>query len=192
MFRNARIETARTRLRPFTMADLAVFREIAGQEEVLEFLPDDRMTPAEAKGLLQWLIACYDEDTLERLVKFSLPIALRETGEVVGWVGLGPLDFDVAAIEIYFVISRAHWGKGYATEAARALLGYGFTVLGLPRVVGVVDRRNGASVRVLEKAGLRYERTVEGLPDAYRSYEGHLLYALTADEWTRRRLGSER
>jgi RimJ/RimL family protein N-acetyltransferase len=61
-------------------------------------------------------------------------------------------------IEEAYLLDRACWGQGLASEAAGAALRYGFETLGLPRIVGVALPANGASCRVLEKIGLRFER----------------------------------
>ena len=86
----------------------------------------------------------------------------RGTDRVLGACWLGPLHEKWCAalgwgaeIELGYRYARAHWGKGYATEAARAMLGRGFGELGLRRVVGIVDVRNTASERVLRKLGMR-------------------------------------
>ena len=177
-FISVHIETPRILLRPFGEDDLAAFARIAQQDEVLAFLPEsDRMSAAELEEVFSWLIECYRTNTLERIRKFTLPIVLKETGEVAGWCGLGPLDYDEAEIEIFFVVAREHWGKGLATEAARALLGYAFDVLGLRRVVAVADPRNRASVAVIEKLGMRFEGVARGLGAEHGAYEGHLQYA---------------
>jgi ribosomal-protein-alanine N-acetyltransferase len=175
--RNLPIEGERVVLRPFTIANLDVFRTIASREQVLEYLPEsDRMTPEELAGVLRWLIRCYDTNTPLRIEKLSLAAVDRSSGEIVGWWGLGPLEFDESETEIYFVMSPEHWGRGLATESARALLEYALGELGLPRVVAVVDPENVASVRVVEKLGMHRERTVRGLSEAHGDYEGHSLY----------------
>jgi ribosomal-protein-alanine N-acetyltransferase len=183
VFADVHIETDRLLLRPFTMRDLEAFRTIASQEAILEFLPrSDRMTAEQMKAVLAWLIECYDVNTPERIVKFTLPVVLRDSAEVVGWCGLGPLELDESETELYFVISTEHWGKGFATEAAGALLKYALGTLGVPRVVAVVDPRNGASIRVIEKLGMRRERVVRGLSTEHSDYEEHVLYSIHATD----------
>lgn len=192
MFADARIETPRILLRPFDAGDLPAFKSIASQEEVLRFLPEgDRMTPEEMEEVFRWLIRCYKENTPERIKKFTLPIVLKRTGEIVGWCGIGPLDFDESETEIFFIVSRDRWGQGFATEAARALLDYAFERLGIRRIVAVVDPANRGSVRVIEKLGMAFERTVKGLAEDHRDYEGHSLYALEASVRTPRALTQE-
>lgn len=184
MFAGARIETPRLHLRPFTREDLGAFRQIAGQEEVLSYLPDsDRMNHEEMKATLDWLIECYRENTPEKIRKFTLPIVLKSSGEIAGWCGIGPLEFDEAETEIYFLISHRYWGQGLATEATRALLEYAFAKLGLQRIVAVIDPANHASTRVVEKLGMRPEGPVRGLASIHNHYEGHILYELKANEY---------
>ncbi|MSR60370.1 MAG: N-acetyltransferase [Planctomycetaceae bacterium] len=67
--------------------------------------------------------------------------------------------------EIGYRLARPHWGRGYATEAARALRDYGFGTLSLARLIALIDPRNAASIRVAEKIGLRYEKDV--MPEGY-------------------------
>lgn len=63
-------------------------------------------------------------------------------------------------IEVGYRLGRAHWGRGYATEAVIAVRDYSFNVLGLPRLVALVDPMNVASIRVAKKAGMHFEREV--------------------------------
>jgi ribosomal-protein-alanine N-acetyltransferase len=179
MFRDVYIETERLFLRPFTVGDYETFESIASQSEVLRFLPDDdRMTPEQLKAVLDWLIRCYDENTPARIHKFTLPILLKDTGGIVGWCGLGPLEFDESETEIYFILSKHHWGRGIATEAARALLDYAFCSIGLKRIVAVVDPRNVASVRVIEKLGMTREGVLTAPRARERGYGRHVLYSI--------------
>ena len=185
LFTDAWIETPRLLLRPFAQPDVSAFIDIASQEEVLEFLPSgDRMTREELEDVFAWLLECYKTNAVDRIRKLTLPVILKETGDIVGWCGLGPLEYDQLQTELYFVIGREHWGKGIATEAARALLGYAFGALGLDRVVAVSDPRNQASIRVLRKLGMNEEGVVRDLPAEHHDYEGHAQYSITAGDWS--------
>jgi ribosomal-protein-alanine N-acetyltransferase len=184
-FTDVKLETARVLLRPFEERDWPAFAEIASKDAVLEFLPaNDRMTRDQLQNVFAWLRECYNRNTVDRIEKFTLPVILKQTGEVVGWCGLGPLEYDESQIEVYFVIDPEQWGKGLATEAAAALLEYAFEVLRLGRVVAVADPRNGASIRVLRKLGMKEEGVVQDLPAEHRDYEGHLWYSMTAETWS--------
>jgi len=153
MFSDVLIETRRLTLRPFSKQDIDEFQRIAGQEEILRFLPEsDRMTRNEMEETLEWLISCYRKNTPERILKFTLPIILRHSGDVIGWCGIGPVEFDENETEIFFLISSEYWGNGFATEATEALLTYSFNHLGLMRIVALVDPANPASIGVLKNS----------------------------------------
>ncbi len=74
---------------------------------------------------------------------------------VVGWTGLEYLS-EVGETEIAYLLSKRVWGHGYASEAARAALGFGFESAGLEDIIGLVHQDNIASIRVLKKCGLRF------------------------------------
>lgn len=86
----------------------------------------------------------------------------KRSRQVMGYCGL--FDFaDLggrAEVEIGYRLAQRYWGKGYATEAARAVCDYGFQTLGLSRLVAMIDPANLTSVRVAEKLGMRYEKEV--------------------------------
>lgn len=77
----------------------------------------------------------------------------RASGAVIGQGGLVPISFNGDEIELGYRLGRAHWGKGYATEVARASARHGFDTLGFDRLVAVTYPENAGSRRVLEKAG---------------------------------------
>ena len=77
----------------------------------------------------------------------------RDSGGVVGQGGLVPIEFNGPEIELGYRLGKAHWGKGYASEVARASVAYGFDTLALDELVAVTDPANLASRRVLIKTG---------------------------------------
>jgi RimJ/RimL family protein N-acetyltransferase len=99
----------------------------------------------------------------------------RASGDYVGEVGLQRADVEgEPVVEIGWTLLPAHWGRGYATEAARAALTYGFGTAGLEEIVSFTMVENAASRRVMERIGMAYDRDIEraGLP--------HVLYRLPA------------
>lgn len=97
-----------------------------------------------------------------------------DSGLLIGVAGLKHLD-ELGEVDIGYRLLPRYWNRGLATEAARAAIDYGFRVLHLPRIIGLVDAPHIASIRVLEKCGLEYEKTV-----VYGS-EQVLQYAIAAD-----------
>jgi ribosomal-protein-alanine N-acetyltransferase len=93
----------------------------------------------------------------------------QQTDNVMGVCWLAPmgvkwceaLGITPPAIELGYRFARKHWGRGYATEAAATMLRRGFEELRLPRIGAIVDVRNVASERVLQKIGMRYQRAAE-------------------------------
>jgi [ribosomal protein S5]-alanine N-acetyltransferase len=161
------------------MADLEPLQVIIGDSEVVKYLPEDTMTIGEVQDILTWLIDCYVKNRPERILKFTVAVALKKEGSLIGWCGLGPLEFAPAEIELYYGLAKKYWGKGYATEAGAAILDYGFNTIGLNKIVAVVNPENSASVKVLEKLGMVFSHYVSKLPYSLRFYEGDRLYSLS-------------
>ena len=83
-------------------------------------------------------------------------VVLNETGEVIGWCGLQPIgdeDTPLGRIELGYLIDAAYRGKGYATEACRAILAYAFETLELDQVYARIDRNNEVSMRLAKRLG---------------------------------------
>lgn len=94
----------------------------------------------------------------------------KATNQFVGWAGLKlittPINNRVGYYDLGYRFIKQYWGKGYASEAAKAIVDYGFNRMGLKEIYGMVETGNIASRKVLEKAGLKYLETFEdeGLP----------------------------
>jgi RimJ/RimL family protein N-acetyltransferase len=146
-----RIETARLRLRAFRLADAAEVQRLAGDRQVAEgtALPH----PYEGGMARAWI---WDQ-ALAYAAGSGIDFAIeRADGALAGAAGLA-IDRAGACATLGCWLGRAHWGRGYATEAVRAVLGYGFAVLELERICAPRFRWNAAAARVLEKAGLAQE-----------------------------------
>jgi [ribosomal protein S5]-alanine N-acetyltransferase len=156
---NLHLHTARTTLRPLGGADLEAMHAMWTDEHVRKFLWDDVVITKEtAAGAL----AASADDFSQR--QFGLwAIDDRTTAELVGFCGLRQSEEGDA--ELLYGLLPAWCGKGLATEAARAVLKYAFTSLGLGEVVAATDVPNTASVRVMERLGMQFERrgTLNGL-----------------------------
>ncbi|MBT2395862.1 GNAT family N-acetyltransferase [Streptomyces sp. ISL-100] len=111
----------------------------------------------------------------------------KATGAFLGWFEFRPLADDSAdVVELGYRLGRAAWGRGYATEGARALIEKGFTDLGVQRVTADTMYVNSRSRRVMEKAGLLFVRRWFGeWPDSIDGWEqGDVAYALERSQWT--------
>ena len=93
----------------------------------------------------------------------------KTTGELIGFCGLKYLD-DLGEVDLGYRFQRAFWGRGVATESARAMVDYGFGRLNLERIVGLVEPGHTPSIRVLEKVGMRFDRMVDYRGDRVAQY----------------------
>jgi ribosomal-protein-alanine N-acetyltransferase len=160
------IETARLRLRPFTLDDLDAHARLYAAPEVTRWLADGPWIGPAAHER--------SERTVRRFVAhwrehgFGVwAVEERASGRVIGQCGLNRLDS--GEIEILWALEPATWERGYGTEAAKAALVYAFDVLRLDRVVALARPQNGPSRRIMDKLGLRWERDVDafGAPAVY-------------------------
>ena len=104
--------------------------------------------------------------------KYSFNVTLKETGKHIGWVGIGGVEFDHSIKEIYWLIGRDYQNKGYASEAAAAVLKYGFCVIGLDEIVALCKLENIASKKIMQNIGLMYQGIVENLPQEHDYFNG--------------------
>ena len=87
-------------------------------------------------------------------------LILKQEGRLVGFCGLQPLD-DLPGVEVGWWLAQDQWGQGLATEAARVAVRDGFERIGLARIVSIAQPQNRASIRVMERLGMRYEGDVK-------------------------------
>jgi len=144
------LRTERLELRRFTAADLEPLLDVFGDPAVMRFVGEERR-PLRADGV-RALVAAADAHWDEHGFGL-LAVVERATGRVVGEAGLQLLEAG-PDIELGYTLARAAWSRGYATEAARAVLRWGFAGLRLHRVVAVADPANAASLQVLDKLGM--------------------------------------
>jgi ribosomal-protein-alanine N-acetyltransferase len=150
------LETDRLLLREYVEEDAEAFFKLNTDPEVLRFVPDKALLSVEQarRILLDHPIADYRKYGFGRGA-----CILKRTGEQIGFAGLKYLE-ELGEVDVAFRLMPSHWGLGLATEAALASVRFGFADLGLKQIIGLAMPQNIASVRVLEKTGLRYVETV--------------------------------
>ena len=173
------ITTSRLILRPFTEADVDPMHRILNGEGVLRHFPP---TDPPARDRDQRMISGILKHWEER--GYGLwAVASQSSGELVGRCGLQFLP-DTGEVEVGFILGREFWGLGFATEAARASIQYGFVSVGLERVVGFVHLENQASLRVLEKLAMeRVEQKQFFGMECYRYAVERTSYAIVSASW---------
>ena len=165
------IVTERLRMRPFTHDDAeAGFAALWSDPEIGRWIGGAHGDLAQTRELIDAHLR-----NQERHGFSQWAVEEREGGALVGEVGLQPLEHLGPEIEIGWVIARRAWGRGYATEAARAWLDVAFGPLGLDAVLATVLPQNAASHRVAQRLGMRLaptRRHVHGAEhDIYWAYQ---------------------
>lgn len=147
-----KIETERLILRMWREEDLESYAEMCADPEVMRYLASKPMTKSEAWRNMAMVIGHWH---LRGFGMFA--VEERATRELVGRVGPWLPD-GWPGLEVGWSLRSKFWGRGFATEAARASINYAFTELDQPHVISLIHPENAASIRVAERLG----ETVEG------------------------------
>ena len=175
------IRTERLLLRPLSAGDADALLAYRGRDDVSRYVPFE---PMSRDDILERIAGPWARTELtDEGQSLTLGAQLAGTGQLAGDVVLFWHSREHAGGEIGYVIDPRHGGNGYATEAARALLGLGFNQLGLHRIVARVDERNEPSANVCRRLGMRQEaRLVEN--EMFKGeWSNELDFALLASEW---------
>lgn len=173
------IETPRLLLRGWRESDREPFRRMNADPRVMEFFP--ALLTAEESDAAITRLRLHDEQCA-----FTCWAAeLRETGEFIGFTGLCNVPFEAhftPCVEIGWRLLPEFWGRGLATEAARASAAYGFERLGLPEIVAFTAAGNQRSRRVMEKLGMTHDASEDfqhpQVPEGHW-LRPHVLYRLS-------------
>jgi RimJ/RimL family protein N-acetyltransferase len=165
------LESDRLVFRRLELGDLDSLYALYSDPEVRRYFPEGTLSYEETREELEWFLNGHP-----RHPELGLwATILKDTGRFVGRCGLLPWVIDGRVeVEVAYLLDKAVWGQGLGTEAARAILNYGLTVLRLARLICLIDRDNRASIRVAEKIGMRFEK--EGVDE----HGPYLLYARDA------------
>ncbi len=168
------LETKRLLLRRQVPEDLDALWALYCNPEITKFIPDAPRTYAEAREELEW-----HQHGHPKYPELGLWATIyKATGQFIGRCGLLPWTIDdQLEVEVAYTIAQEYWGQGLATEAAQAILDYGFQKLKLPALICLIDPENIASQRVAEKIGMSLREKVDGIDgDNYPT----LIFALTS------------
>ena len=177
------IQTERLVLRALRFSDAAAIFSYAKDPEVAQYtLWDPHQTVRDSQAFLD-----FASDQYRAGMMFVWGITVKPDTRVVGTVGLANHAAQHLRAELGFALGRDYWNQGITTEAARAVLGFGFSALGLNRIEAHCIPANLASARVLQKI----EMKLEGLLRQRQMIKGQLedleLYALLKSDWERER-----
>ena len=149
------LETTRLILRHQVLQDLDDLWALYCNPEIIKFIADAPRSREEAKQELEWHMNGHP-----RFPELGLWATIhKQTGKFIGRCGLLPWTIDGQnEVEVAYTIAQEYWGQGLATEAARAILNYGFEKLNLSRLISRIEAENIPSRKVAEKIGMAFER----------------------------------
>ncbi|MDE1158334.1 MAG: GNAT family N-acetyltransferase [Neorhizobium sp.] len=179
------LETPRLIIRNWLHTDRDLFREINCDPKVMEFFAVKR-SHAEADAFLMKL----NDSIVESGIGFYC-LELKTSAEPIGFCGLSrtslPAVFADGTVEIGWRLATRFWGKGYATEASRALLDFAFDLKKMDAVVSFAVEKNGRSTAVMKRLGMHRLPHLDfdhpRVPDTHPHLKRHVVYAVTCDEW---------
>ena len=175
-----RITTARLVLREFLDTDGTDVLAYQRDARYLRFYPWTDRTEADVRDFVQMFL---DQQNDQPRRRFQLAVTSREDGQLIGSCGIRrKLENDWEA-DIGYELAPEYWGQGYATEAAQAVVEFGFRELKLHRVSSWCIADNAASARVLERLGLRLEGRLRENEYFKGRWWDTLLYGLLESEW---------
>lgn len=150
---NIILETQRLYLREFINSDGFHFYYLNNDPEVIKHTGNKAFQSLDEANNFIENYSDYSQNGFGRWA-----VCLKETDEFLGWCGLKQ---EKEVIDLGFRFYKKHWNKGFATEAAKACVNYGFLKLKLPKIIGRVYVQNTASIRVLKKCNFKFEKRFE-------------------------------
>jgi RimJ/RimL family protein N-acetyltransferase len=180
------LRTERLLLRRWRSSDVGAFAALNADPAVMEYFPAP-LSATESVAMIERIERCFEDRG------YGLwAVELRTEGAFAGFVGLAPVEIEVAfapTVELGWRLAHPFWGRGIATEAASAAMAVGLGELGLPELVAYTAVRNLRSRRVMERLGMRRDPaedfTHPGLP-ASHPLAAHVLYRTDARISSRR------
>jgi [ribosomal protein S5]-alanine N-acetyltransferase len=166
-------ETERILFRHLSLDDVPALTEILSDPEVMTHSVRGVCDEAATRRFVEWCLACYQSHGIG-------PWALIEkaTSSLIGFCGIGPERIgEMEEINLGYRLARRYWGRGLATESARAALTYAFETLAFDSVVVIIEPEHTASLRVAEKAGFHKFQDIAFHEKQVR------LYRVTRDDW---------
>lgn len=175
------LTTSRLLLREFLLSDFEAVHAYGSDPLVVKHVPWGPNTPEQTR---EFLMLNAEEQKRQPRVQHGKAIVVAAENRLIGGIGLTLASRHTGVLG--YVLHRQYWDRGYATEAARRMLRFGFEDLKLHRIWASVDPDNTASVHVLEKLGMRREAQhlkADWLKDRWRDT---FIYAILEDEWRER------
>ncbi len=177
------LTTDRLILREFNENDWQPILAYQSDPRFLRYYQWDTRTESDVRAFVRGFITWQQ---MQPRAKYQLAITLRAGGALIGNCGIRKKESADPIAEIGYEIAPLHWGAGYATEAARALVAFGFEQLRLHRIWAWCIAENAASARVLEKVGMRQEGRQREREWMKGRWWDVLIYGMLDSDWPSR------
>jgi RimJ/RimL family protein N-acetyltransferase len=174
------LHTDRLLLREFVAADWPGVLAYQRDPRYLQYCEWTERTPGDAQRFVQMFLEQQDEQPRR---KFQLAVVLKRSRQFIGNCGIRKTAASAHEADIGYELSPDHWGHGYATEAARAIVQFGFAELRVHRIWAWCIADNVASARVLEKIGLKLEGRLREKEYFKGRWWDTLMYGILESEW---------
>ena len=167
------LETDRLILRHLLPDDLDRLFTLYSDPEIRRYFPEGTLTYEETKEELEWFLNGHPKHS-----ELGLWATIhKESNQFIGRCGLLPWTIEGRyEVEVAYMIAKEYWRQGLGTEAAGAILQYGFGQLGLSRLICMIDPSNSASRRVAEKIGMTLEKEIDGFEGDNKPF---LIYSIS-------------
>jgi len=184
MLKKMKIFTKRLEMTNFKAEYAEEFTKVLSDPKIFLYLPESVPTINDIENLIQWFIERDLKNVKNGFKGTNLAIFHNESKKIIGWCGLQPFEPIPDKKELFFGLSPSYWNKGYMSEAAEAVLNYGFSTLYMEKIVAGVKPKNVASIAVLEKIGLMYQKILKEVPKGSEFYLGVRYYSITKDQYS--------
>jgi RimJ/RimL family protein N-acetyltransferase len=172
------IETERLLIREFKHTDFESVHEYSGNPQVTKYIPFEPNSIQNAKAFLKQAIA---KQTNPDRTDYELAVELTKESKVIGGCRINKETSSEA--HLGFMLNQKYWGQGYATEAAFALVDFGFNELGVHRIYANCFLDNVASIKILEKIGMVREGILREKMMSEGKYHDTYVYGILKHEW---------
>jgi len=173
--------TERLVLRPFCDDDFPAVHAYGSDPEVVRFLPWGPNTEDDTRAFVSRTI---EQRAANPRIDWDFAVTTKSDGALIGGCGIYVRNRGNREAELGYCYARSVWGRGYATEAARAVIGFGFATLGMHRIVATCDVENVASARVLAKSGMQYEGRMREVLPVRGVWHDQFQWAIIDHEWS--------
>jgi len=171
------METERLRLRLLSEEDISFIYRIFSLEETNRYVSNPPVRDmSEAREI-------YEKYCSPRLHLFRIGMELKETGKLIGTLGLYAIDAENRRATLGFDLLPEHWGNGYMAEACAALLDHAFKQMGMNRIQASAEPDNIRSIRVMERLGFTREGVMRQLDYYKGAFHDDVVFSILRDEW---------